>query len=604
MQATEHSIYSAGGRNPAGIDLPLNRLARRRRSPFVATGSASTYNSKLASGPPFCLSDLVRDRAVTPRQAILSRFARVILLALAADLSATHAVWSAPPDAQSLVQDAVDSQSRFFDLPSARIRVESIGRLSAQAVEQAKVSHAKGLAALDAVAEWNRTDELLFDATRLRMHSVTNTGEALTVWNRSVAKFYAAPQGQSLGTCRLSANIVDNVAIFGCLDWLRTVPHRFWWNTPPGDDSPAPRYEFAGETQFRDHACYQFDDANGRSMLFVDPANRRLIGYVTIQQTDESGHKTLDDEQSEPTRAAAEWSALLSQDVFRTHLIRHRMVRVGSYTAWHFDDYRTVAPGVSIPWRIEVEAAVLEGRVLRPVSHRLTTVRRFEPSPSINDSDFEFSIPPGTKVYDDRYVPALVYPYQENFSKAEWDAIVADRKASLDEQNRRSAIQQLRVGQRPPGLENMRWFNHSGLSWSDLAGEFVILQFFSESCGPCRNEIPLLASLHANRAQNDVFVIGVHTIGSDDGAIQEFIRLFEVEYPVCLDVELTAGQVGEFIPGKFSSWFPVFGIPFSVLVNRDGRIAAVGRLEEVVKVLERTVASPAAAGATGEPSSK
>lgn len=103
--------------------------------------------------------------------------------------------------------------------------------------------------------------------------------------------------------------------------------------------------------------------------------------------------------------------------------------------------------------------------------------------------------------------------------------------------------------------------------FSEWDGTPRLVNFWATWCGPCVEEMPLLAQInreHAGRLQ----VIGVAL--DDPEAVHSFVRELGVDYPVLLDR-----------PGPEDS-SALYGntrgvLPYSVLIDGDGRIHAVKR---------------------------
>ena len=85
----------------------------------------------------------------------------------------------------------------------------------------------------------------------------------------------------------------------------------------------------------------------------------------------------------------------------------------------------------------------------------------------------------------------------------------------------------------PPGAT---WLNSKPLTWASLRGKVVILDFWAEWCGPCRNDYPQLSLLHDGREANGFTVVGVHPPGSAPEAVKKVMDEFHLGYPICVDV--------------------------------------------------------------------
>ena len=72
----------------------------------------------------------------------------------------------------------------------------------------------------------------------------------------------------------------------------------------------------------------------------------------------------------------------------------------------------------------------------------------------------------------------------------------------------------------------------SALSLADLRGQWVVVNYWATWCAPCREEIPELSHLHADR--QDVTVLGLAYEDLAPEAFAEFLAEFDVTYPIIL----------------------------------------------------------------------
>jgi cytochrome c biogenesis protein CcmG, thiol:disulfide interchange protein DsbE len=96
-----------------------------------------------------------------------------------------------------------------------------------------------------------------------------------------------------------------------------------------------------------------------------------------------------------------------------------------------------------------------------------------------------------------------------------------------------------------------------------LRGEAVLLNVWATWCAPCRIEIPDLQALHEEHRERGLRVVGVtvdsRTAMSD---VRAFIEEFGMTYDIWWDPDHSALNL-----------FRASGVPFSVLIDRNGRIA-------------------------------
>ena len=93
-------------------------------------------------------------------------------------------------------------------------------------------------------------------------------------------------------------------------------------------------------------------------------------------------------------------------------------------------------------------------------------------------------------------------------------------------------------------------------------GKIILLNFWATWCPPCKVEIPDLIALQ-EQYRDDLVVLGFSV---DDTAeqLRPFAAEYEINYPVL--VGLGHENVQE-------AYGPMWGIPVTVIIDRDGRIA-------------------------------
>jgi thiol-disulfide isomerase/thioredoxin len=128
---------------------------------------------------------------------------------------------------------------------------------------------------------------------------------------------------------------------------------------------------------------------------------------------------------------------------------------------------------------------------------------------------------------------------------------------------------------------------------SDYRGKLVIVSFWASWCGPCRKELPVLATIQRKATHDRIEVFAVNWQQSADEFRQVKRALKDIDLTLVSDES-----------GYFGREYGVKGIPHMVIIGRDGRIAAlhVGYGEGEIPVLVNEINSlwkgPADAGVT------
>jgi peroxiredoxin len=120
----------------------------------------------------------------------------------------------------------------------------------------------------------------------------------------------------------------------------------------------------------------------------------------------------------------------------------------------------------------------------------------------------------------------------------------------------------------------------------DLRGKLVLLNFWATYCEPCREEMPDLMALYTSYKAQNVLVVGIALDETGEAAVRPFVEALKIGYPILI--------------GSSEIFFRYrgFGIPMTVLIGRDGKIAhkwvgATSRQE-----LERSILGRLSMGST------
>lgn len=117
-------------------------------------------------------------------------------------------------------------------------------------------------------------------------------------------------------------------------------------------------------------------------------------------------------------------------------------------------------------------------------------------------------------------------------------------------------------------------------------GHVVLLNFFASWCPPCQIEAPQLDSYWREQPTDGLRVVGLDVRETTKSAATSWLEAKRITFPVVYDPNAkTALEIGD---------IPIVGIPDSVLIDKQGRVAAVyvgpvlsKDLEPVVSELRR-----------------
>jgi peroxiredoxin len=103
-------------------------------------------------------------------------------------------------------------------------------------------------------------------------------------------------------------------------------------------------------------------------------------------------------------------------------------------------------------------------------------------------------------------------------------------------------------------------------SLSEQAGKVVVVNFWATWCGPCTAETPEFDSIYRQYQTKGVTFVGIDTKDEPSKA-KAFVRDNQISYPIVFDQQgktaITLGRI------------PANALPFTVLIDEQGRVAAV-----------------------------
>ena len=124
------------------------------------------------------------------------------------------------------------------------------------------------------------------------------------------------------------------------------------------------------------------------------------------------------------------------------------------------------------------------------------------------------------------------------------------------------------------------------LAWNTYRGKVVVVDFWATWCGPCQKELPNVIATYEKHKAQGFEVLGV-SLDKDLEALATFLEQKPLPWPTL------AGEGTEELATKCG----VRGIPTLMLVDRDGKVAAVAhRIEQLQPQIEKLLSgeTPAA----------
>ena len=118
------------------------------------------------------------------------------------------------------------------------------------------------------------------------------------------------------------------------------------------------------------------------------------------------------------------------------------------------------------------------------------------------------------------------------------------------------------TGKPAPLHFTLKDMNGADVQLASFKGKVILLNFWATWCGPCKAEIPSLVELQTQYG-DDLVVLGF-SVDDPVEKMRPYAAQYKINYP------LLVGNGREDVQEAFG---PLFGIPVSVIIGRDGKIA-------------------------------
>jgi thiol-disulfide isomerase/thioredoxin len=106
--------------------------------------------------------------------------------------------------------------------------------------------------------------------------------------------------------------------------------------------------------------------------------------------------------------------------------------------------------------------------------------------------------------------------------------------------------------------------NGQKVALSSFRGKVIVLDFWATWCPPCKAEIPGFVELQQAYGEKGLQIVGVSVDDTPD-QLKPFAAEFKMNYPVLVGVDRDDLQ---------DAYGPMWGIPTTFVISRDGRICS------------------------------
>ncbi len=128
----------------------------------------------------------------------------------------------------------------------------------------------------------------------------------------------------------------------------------------------------------------------------------------------------------------------------------------------------------------------------------------------------------------------------------------------------RIGIQSFRETRRAPDC-CLKGLNGEKVQLRAFRGKITLLNFWASWCGPCKEEMPSIASLYEHYKERDFVFLTISVDYESSEPVRKFIEKHRYRFPVLLDPK-----------GKALDLFEVNKIPATLIIDKKGKM--IGRV--------------------------
>jgi thiol-disulfide isomerase/thioredoxin len=379
-------------------------------------------------------------------------------------------------------------------------------------------------------------EEIHFDCRRFRHSRRSDREDTIEIWDGQTYTTYIKYHTHDQESYTIAPDFGEGGGLWlAGFTWPRLAQrHKFWWmgNTPAELDENdrfgrAEDFLLVGKQDYRGVPCYVLECR---------------LKYADVLR----------------------WFVGVEDGLLRGSLSYDSEVKHERWT----DQYRQVWPGGWFPMR-QGYKIFLNDDTLRTFVQgwRDIEVTQIGVDEGFPAELFRMEFKEGVRVVDQRFGGPVTYRYKKDMTEQDWEQIRAQarRRAERDSADKRRL--DARIDHEAPAFPSQcQWLNTAPLTWHDLRGKAVVLQFWSCSCGPCHNHI---ARLQPPAERGEIVLIGLHNPQTDIDEIKEIMAKYKADGPVCVDLPAERPAEGF---GLLSSQYGVRAIPWWFVVGPDGKV--------------------------------